>query len=99
MIAENNHRRQEYLKVKHLIETEYITSFSQIIEQFEKKTLIADLKMNWKPLTRRLTHLGYFNLDEIAHFADLLGVDPNKLAQLAFQEMREKAQKHSKKYK
>ena len=93
MTARNNHKGQKYAEVKHLIETGFITTFSQVVSRFEKKVLTADLDMNWKPLTRRLNHLGYFTLEEIEHFALLLDVDPNKLSELAFREMREKKSK------
>jgi hypothetical protein len=80
-------KNPDYAKVKRLLETGFYSSFSEMMADFHKDTIIQDMPMSWKALTRRLAHIGYFTLDEMAGLAGLIGVEPDVISQLAFKEM------------
>jgi hypothetical protein len=83
-------KNPEYAKVKRLLETGYYSSFSDLMAEFQKETLIRDMPISWKALTRRMSHIGYFTHDDIATVAALIGVDAAILSQLIHKEMTAK---------
>jgi hypothetical protein len=83
-------KNPDYAKVKRLLETGFYSTFSEMMADFHKDTIIQDMPISWKALTRRLSHIGYFSLEEIAAIASLIGVEPDVIAQLAFKEMAAK---------
>ena len=89
----NDHKRQKYASVRHLLSTGYFTSLTGLIEECGKMALVADMPISHKALTRRLENLEYFTLGELQRIAQLIDADPTKISELAFGEMREAAKK------
>lgn len=80
----------DYAKIKHLIDTNYITEFSQIFNEIKKKTVYRDLSMGFQALDRRLADPSLFTLRELATLAQLIGVDPTIVVGLALKKVKVK---------
>lgn len=78
----------DYAKIKHLIDTNYITDFSQIFQEIKKKTVYTDLSMGFQALDKRLADPSRFTLRELATLANLIGVDPILIVALALKKVK-----------
>lgn len=95
-VPKNDHKRQKYASVRHLLSTGYFTSLTGLIEECGKMSLVADMPISHKALTRRLANLEYFTLGELQRIAELIDADPNKISELAFAEMKQAPKKKNK---
>ena len=84
---------QEYARVKHLIETGFIKEFPEFIAQFQKKTLYRELHMGFAAFDRRLADPGLFNLNELATMANLVGVAPEIISDMAMRARKKNKKK------
>lgn len=91
--SKNDHKRQKYASVKHLLSTGFFTSLTGLIEECGKMNLVVDMPISHKALTRRLSNLEYFTLGELQVIADLVGTEPGKISELAFAEMEQPVKK------
>jgi len=91
--SKNDSKRQKYASVHHLLSTGYFTTITDLIEEYGKMALVADMPISHKALTRRLGNLEYFTMGELRRIAELIDADPVKISELAFGEMRQAARK------
>lgn len=75
-----------YAKIKHLIDTGFITEFQQILPEIQKNVLYKDLHMGFQAFDRRLNDPALFTLGELMALADLIGVDPRVIVDLALKQ-------------
>ena len=93
---QNDHKSQKYGSVRHLLSTGYFTTISGLINECGKMTLVTDMPISHKALTRRLANLEYFTLGELRRIAELIDAEPNKISELAFSEMSQGPKKKKK---
>lgn len=79
-----------YAKIKHLIDSGYITEFSQLFEDIPKKVVYRDLKMGFQAFDRRLADTSRFTLKELSALASLIGAEPITIVALALKKPRKK---------
>jgi len=79
-----------YAKIKHLIDSGYITEFSQLFEDITKKTVYRDLKMGFQAFDRRLADPSLFTLKELSTLSGLIGVEPLTVIALALKKPRKR---------
>lgn len=74
---------QEYAKVKHLVETDFIKDFAQFVASFQKKTLYKHIHVGPETFNERLANPSLFTIGELHLMADLVNVEREKIVVLA----------------
>ena len=75
-----------YDAVRVLIETGHIKSFPDIFHYIPRTTVYKDLGVNFNRFSKAIYDPSMFRMEELKEIAELFGIDPKKMIDMAYEQ-------------